>query len=179
MGLFDKVEKMTMSDLDDAMDRIADYYKHAKLFLEASNAVDAYDYIVSEFREDISAMIRFGYCYKYRGNYLIAVDLDDFEVEYPEEYQHCLGYVPQFSRYIKRENKDIMYIAFFGTDKVSMNNDSYHLINQFVNKYIKDYVLLSDCTAGIDIETTMFEKHTGCRRLNLNGNVFYRWVSKE
>lgn len=177
MGIFDKVTTLSVSDLDNAVRAIANYYRSTKLYLSLSNATDAYDYFIREYRDDIKQMITndYGYCYKYKKNYLIATDMQKLSEESPELFHHFYGVAPGLIARIKHERKPVMFINSIGPEGNTMDTNTYKLVNEFVSMYNDDYVVLSDCTAGIDAETDSFEKATGCRRCDINGNVFYRW----
>lgn len=176
MGLFGGgIAKLTDADVEKAVDRIANYYRQTKLYLSLCNSSDAYDYFVREHTEDIRLMVSIGFCYKYKGNYLIATDLDDFFKDYPEQAEHFYGCIPGMLAYVRRERKDVLFINSIGPSGSSMDLDTYKLVKDFVSLYSKDYVVLSDCTAGIDLETDTFERQTGCRKININSNTFYRW----
>lgn len=176
MGLFGSgIVKLTDADVEKAVDRIANYYRQTRLYLSLCNSSDAYDYFVREHTEDIRLMVSIGFCYKYKGNYLTATDLDNFFDDYPEQAMHFYGCVPGMLAYVKREIKDVLFINSIGPSGSSMDLNTYKLIRDFVNMYKKDYVIISDCTAGIDLETDTFEKQTGCRKININSNTFYRW----
>lgn len=176
MGLFSGgISQITMSDLEVAVDRIANYYRQTRLYLSLCNSSDAYDYIVKNYTQDFKVMIETQYCYKYKGNYLFATDLKGFNKDYPDVFIHFYGCIPNMLAYVKREKKPVMFINSIGPDGESMTIDTYKLIREFVQKYKKDFVILTDCTAGIDQATNTFEKSTGCRKMNINSNVFYRW----
>lgn len=176
MGLFSGgISQITMSDLEVAVDRIANYYRKTRLYLSLCNSSDAYDYIVKNYTQDFKVMIETQYCYKYKGNYLFATDLKEFNKDYPDVFIHFYGCIPNMLAYVKREKKPVMFINSIGPDGESMTIDTYKLIREFVQKYKKDFVILTDCTAGIDQATNTFEKSTGCRKMDINSNVFYRW----
>lgn len=175
MGLFGGMSQITMSDLDMAIDRIANYYRQARLYLSLCNSSDAYDFIVKYFTEDYKVMIGCQYCYKYKGNYLFATDLAKFNENHPEVFTHFYGCIPNMLEYVKREKKPVMFINSIGPAGESMDLNTYKLVREFVQKYKKDFVILTDCTAGIDQATDTFEKSTGCRKMDINSNVFYRW----
>lgn len=175
MGLFGGISQITMSDLETAVDRIANYYRQTRLYLSLCNSSDAYDYIVKNHTQDFKVMIETQYCYKYKGNYLFATDLKEFNKEYPDVFLHFYGCIPNMLEYVKREKKPVMFINSIGPDGESMTTDTYKLVRDFVQKYNKDFVILTDCTAGIDQATNTFEKSTGCRKMDINSNVFYRW----
>lgn len=176
MGLFSGgISQITMSDLEVAVDRIANYYRQTRLYLSLCNSSDAYDYIVKNYTQDFKVMIETQYCYKYEGNYLFATDLKEFNKDYPDVFIHFYGCIPNMLAYVKREKKPVMFINSIGPDGESMTIDTYKLIREFVQKYKKDFVILTDCTAGIDQATNTFEKSTGCRKMDINSNVFYRW----
>lgn len=175
MGLLGGMTRISTSELDAAVDRIANYYRHSRLYLDVSNAIDAYDYYVKEYTKDIETMINTQHCYKYKGNYLIATDMLEFKEAYPEVFTHFYGIIPNLLTYMSREKNPVMFINSFGPSKDTMTTDSYKLVNMFVAKYSKDYVILSDCITGIDLETDHFEKATRCRQIILNSNPFYRW----
>lgn len=176
MGLFgSSMSKINMSDLKMAVDRIANYYRQTRLYLSLCNSSDAYDFIVSQYTEDFRVMIDCRYCYKYRDNYLFATDLTEFNESHPDVFIHFYGCIPNMLAYVKREKKRVMFINSIGPDGESMDLNTYKLIREFVQKYKKDFVILTDCTAGIDQVTDTFEKSTGCRKMDINSNVFYRW----
>lgn len=176
MGLFSGgISQITMSDLEVAVDRIANYYRQTRLYLSLCNSSDAYDYIVKNYTQDFKVMIETQHCYKYKGNYLFATDLKEFNKDYPDVFIHFYGCIPNMLAYVKRERKPVMFINSIGPDGESMTINTYKLIREFVQKYKKDFVILTDCTAGIDQATNTFEKSTGCRKMDISSNVFYRW----
>lgn len=175
MGLFGGISKMSLSDLDNAVDRIANYYRQTRLYLSVCNSDDAYNYFVSEYKDDIGYMIEHQYCYKYKGNYLIATDMAELAEDNEELFKHFYGIAPGVLNYLRREVKPVMFINSIGPSGQSMSLQTYSLVKQFVDKFNHDYVVLSDCTAGVDQVTDTFEKQTGCAKIDINSNVYYRW----
>lgn len=177
LGLFDSnLTKLTVHDYEVAIDRIANYYRQTKLYLSLCNSNDAYDYFIKEYGDDIKTMISLGHSYKYRNNYLVAADMRELKEKHLELYKHFFGVAPALLQRLNTESSPVMFINSFGPDKENMTNTSYAMIRKFVKMYVKKgYVVLSDCTAGIDVESNTFAYETHAVELNLYGNKFYRW----
>lgn len=176
LGLFNKLVRLSAGDAENAIKRIANYYRQTKLYLSLCNSNDAYDFFIKEYSDDIKKMISMGHSYKYRNNYLIAADMNELKDNYPELYSHFFGMAPGLISRLNIESKKVMFINSFGPDKEHMTATSYEMIREFVQMYTKKgYIVMSDCTAGVDVESSAFTYETHATELNLNGNRFYRW----
>lgn len=165
MGL----QKMTKDDVEKAMRAIANYYRDADLFLYASNTTDAYDYYVNEFTKDTEIIVEQGYSYKFKNNYVIAMDMKKLFEEYPEVCEHYFRCGTGIYETVKRERDDCLFICALGPDGGSMTRNSIKAIKMFLKLYEDDYAILTDCPTGYD--SKMFEKWTGMsRRLNSYGS---------
>lgn len=177
MGLFGpNIQRMTNDDVEQAVDQIARYYRQTRLYLSLCPGNDAYEFFKKEYTEDIRVMVNRGHCYKYKGNYVIATDIDDFFKEFPSVANHFYGVIPHIVKKIEVEKSNVIYINSIGPSTDTCNEDTYKLIREFVKiDFGEKCVFLSDATAGIDTETSTFATKTGCRKLTASGEVYYRW----
>ncbi len=177
MGLFSSgIQPMTNKDVEAAVERIAQYYRQTRLYLSLCPGNDAYEFFKQEYTEDIRIMVNVGYCYKYKGNYLIATDVDDFFHDYPNITKHFYGPIPHIVRKMGAEKDNVIFINSLGPSTESCNEDTYKLIRDFVRmEHGEKSVFLSDATAGVDQITPTFVEKTGCRKLQTDGEIYYRW----
>lgn len=170
-----RLRNLTIKDVDAALDKIANYYRKSRLYLDVSNTTDAYEWYKNEYREDTAAIIEQGHSYEYKGQYLIALDLIQFYEEHPEEAKHYFGIVPTIKDAIEREAKSgehALFICAFGPKDEFMDKNSYDLIELFVS--MCNCVVLTDCATGYDIQE--FHKRTTAKRFMISGIEYWRWA---
>lgn len=167
-----KIRLFGIEEAGAAIERIAQYYRQSRLYLHESNSTDAYDFFIRTYSNDLELIIQQGLSYTFKGNYLVACDVEKFYEEYPEEAEHFFGCVPQIKSSVERENVKALFICAFGPAKDIIGRDGYALIETFVKMY-DDYVILTDCPTGYDID--QFHKHTTSSRIRIAGREAWRW----
>ena len=167
-----RLRNLINKDTDAAVEQIARYYRHSRLYLHESNSTDAYQFYIDSYTRDTELIIEQGHSYAYKGNYLIALDVIQFFKEHPKEAQHYFGIVPAILDACEREVDKSLFICAFGPKKEFLDKHSYACLEAFVKMY-KDYVVLTDCPTGYDIE--VFHKRTTSDRILIGGREAWRW----
>lgn len=168
------IKLMNQKDVEQAMKNIANYYRKSRLYLSMFNVDDAYERYISEFTHDTACIVEQGYSYKLNNNYIIALDLEQFENEHNQEFHHYFDCIYEWMEYsIKRETKPVLFICAAGPDGEFFTSVMYKLINEFVKTH-KDYVLLTDCPVEIDFGS--FPGNTGFKPVTIAGREYFRWT---
>ena len=169
------VKQMNTFDTASALEQCANYYRHSRLYTDLFNTDDAYERYMQEYAEDTRMIIEQGFCYKLGDEYLLALDLEQFEKECPSCFHHyfdCIyNYVEPF---IKREPGDVIFICAVGPSKDHFTPSTYKLINKFVSLW-SDTTIFTDCPVEIDINN--FESKTGSQKVIIAGREYFRWVT--
>lgn len=169
-----KIKQLEIKDTAIAMERIANYYRCSRLYTYLSNMSDAYQWYIDEYSHDTECIIAQGNSYQYKNNYLIAVDLELFSKEHPDEFKHYFeDAVPDIFKTVSRERGKALFICAFGPSKDFMDSNSYTLLNMFA-KLKSDYIILTDCPSGPDINR--LSMYTKARPIIIGGREAWRWA---
>lgn len=166
------IKLMTQKDLEAAMENIANYYRKSRLYTAEFNTDDAYARYKEEYTHDTSCIIEQGYSYKLKNNYLIALDLEQFEREYNTEFHHYFDCIYEWIEpYIKREDRSVLFICAVGPDGEFFTANTYKLVKEFGRMY-KDYTILTDCPVEIDFAS--FPSNTKFKPVTIAGREYFR-----
>lgn len=169
------IRKMDNFDTATAVEHMANYYRHSRLYTDWFNMEDCYERYISEFAEDTRLIIEQGYSCKLGDEYMLALDLEKFEKEHPDNFHHYFDCIYSYMRpYIEREEKQVLFICAVGPSREHFTSNTYKLLNKWIDMW-KDTVILTDCPVEIDIPN--FEKKTGSQKVNIAGREYFRWVT--
>lgn len=170
-----RIVRLSVSDTEKALEQIANYYRHSALYTYLSNQTDSYKWYKDEYRHDTELIISQGYSYSYKGNYLIALDMHQFEEEHPDEFRHYFGCIPGLISFIGKERNCALFVCAFGPKGEYIDSNGYALINEFV-RCNNDKVIITDCMTDADVKT--FGKCTKGRLMIIDGQEYFRWGSE-
>lgn len=166
------IKLMTQKDLNQAMHNIANYYRKSRLYLAEFNTDDAYDKYIEAYTHATSCIIEQGHCYKFKNNYLLALDLKQFESEHNEEFHHYFDCIYDWIEpYIEREKDPVLFICAVGPNGDFFTSDTYRLVNEF-ERMQAGIVLLTDCPVEIDFKS--FPKYTRFKPVTIAGREYFR-----
>lgn len=169
---------MSERDVEKAVKNIADYYRHSRLYTYLANADDAYQFYIDQYTEDTRLIIQQGFSYYERNEYLVALRLDVFEEQHPDEFHHYFDPILHvIEPVIRREPSDVLFICAAGPSKGFFTRDTYRLVNEFIKKYNRQYTVLTDCAVEIDFEK--FPDYTGSQLIRVAGREYFRWPREE
>lgn len=167
------IKELTLAKCSSAVKAIANYYRHEPIFVNIANREDVYQWYIDNYYDTCEGIIEQGNSYMFKDNYLLAIDVEDMKTRNLDLYNSAVDAVPHLIKHCEKEKSPVMYIICFGPKKDFMGPDAYKLINEFVDMYRSDYVILTDCMADIDIDK--FGENTGAQRIQVNGSPFFRW----
>ncbi len=172
------MKRILPMDVSPAVERIANYYRHSRLYTNLLNTDDAYQAYIDNFTEDTKLIVEQGYSFYNKKEYLIAVDLEQFAIDHPEAYQHYFGCIlntikPAFDR----EKNSVLFICAIGPSHDFFTRDTYTLVNDFVKEYGDDFTIFTDCPVEIDFKR--FPEYTGSSLVVLAGGEYYRWSRRD
>lgn len=169
------IKKMTAADVENAVKNCANYYRTCRLYTDLFNTNDAYERYVQEYMEDTRLIVEQGYSYKLGNDYLIALDLRQFEQEHPENFHHYFDCIYSFLEpFIEREGHEVLFVCAVGPSVDHFTGNTYKLINKWVSLWY-DLTVLTDCPVEIDISN--FEKKTGSQKVVIAGREYFRWLT--
>lgn len=166
----DVMVKITEADV--AIKRVAEYYKNSDVYTRECNDLDAYDFFIKEYGEDLRKIIQQGYSYYYRGYYLIACDLRLLMETDIKLVEHYFEFIPELLQ-ASIKQKDPLVICAIGTSNGVIGKNGYHLIESFVEEY-NDRIVLTDCPTGDDIRR--FNKNTSSDRIKVSNRNIWIWT---
>lgn len=167
-----RIKPLKVTETELAVEKIAQYYRQSRLYLQESNSSDAYQFFIDTYTEDLRIIISQGFSYQFKGNYLVACDLTKLYEEHPDVAEHFFGIVPQIKQACEEQDRDTLFICAFGPNGDHIGLDGYNLIESFVKMH-KEYIILTDCPAGYDMD--VFCNYTTAKKVRVTYENAWRW----
>lgn len=171
------MKRMTDLDVDSAVKNIANYYRSSRLYTSLLNTDDAYLPYIKEYTEDTRLIVQQGHSYKLKDEYLIALNLKQFEQEHNEAFHHYFDCIYKWMESsITREKTDVIFICAAGPSQQFFTSTTYKLLKEFVAEYTKKYAIFTDCPVEIDFAE--FGRISGSSLVLCAGMEYYRWACR-
>ncbi len=168
---------MTASQVEQATKNCAMYYRNSNLYTMLSNSGDAYDFYVNSYTQDMYEVVKEGFSYYNKDEYLFAVRPDIFELNHKETYEHYFGVIDEhLDNRAQTEEANLLHIFAIGPSKGMFNEDTVKLIREFVKRYQREYTIITEAYTTSDKQ--LFQQQLGVRIININGFEYVRWGRK-
>lgn len=168
------MKRMSDSDVEQAVKQAANYYRTSRLYTSLYNTDDAYSSYIDDLTDDTRLIVQQGHSYKLKNEFIIALNLKQFEAEHEKSYHHYFDCINNYMMpYIDRELDEVIFICAACPSHQFFTSDTYRLFNEFAVEYSSKYIILTDCPVEIDFGN--FAGRTGSRKVLIAGMEYFRW----
>lgn len=155
MSFFNQIKVLTEEDIDVVTYLYADSCKYVNYFQRMFGVTDCTKHIYKDFKPDVTAAIRQGYCLGIYNKgtligFILSIDWFHYKEEHPVLFNHMFD--PEnpvtaiLERYAEQFSSDVQFIFAIGvTDGFRCQGYGRNLLRNFVKRVGRKSVIFSDC----------------------------------